>query len=87
VVDPERAVYDEEIDRLTREKVALEANISRSKQQRSAAKLQVEDLKQRVDNMEQRQDGLLTFLVKALVNPTFAEILARKIEYGFLSIQ
>ncbi len=86
-MDPERAVYDEEIDRLTREKVALEANISRSKQQRSAAKLQVEDLKQRVDNMEQRQDGLLTFLVKALVNPTFAEILARKIEYGFLSIQ
>uniref|UniRef100_A0A2N9IWV1 HSF-type DNA-binding domain-containing protein n=1 Tax=Fagus sylvatica TaxID=28930 RepID=A0A2N9IWV1_FAGSY len=80
VVDPERAVYDEEIDRLTREKVALEANISRSKQQRSAAKLQVEDLKQRVDNMEQRQDGLLTFLVKALVNPTFAEILARKID-------
>ena len=86
-MDPERAVYDEEIDRLTREKVALKANISRSKQQRSTAKLQVEDLKQRVDNMEQRQDGLLTFLVKALVNPTFAEILARKIEYGFLSIQ
>ncbi|GMY32092.1 heat stress transcription factor A-5 [Fagus crenata] len=63
MVDPERSAYDEEIDRLTREKVALEANISRSKQQRSAAKLQFKDLKQR-----------------ALVNPTFAEILAQKIE-------
>jgi heat shock transcription factor len=80
MVDPERAYFDEEIERITREKAALEANISRSKQQRSAAKLQFEDLKQRVDNMEQRQDGLLTFLEKALVNPTFAEILARKID-------
>ena len=79
-MDPERAAFEEEIDRLAREKASLEANILRSKQQRSAAKLQFEDLKQRVDSMEQRQESLLTFLDKALQDSTFAEILARKIE-------
>lgn len=80
MMDPERAAFEEEIERLAREKASIEANILRSKQQRSAAKLQFEDLKQRVDSMEQRQESLLTFLDKALQDPTFAEILAQKIE-------
>lgn len=79
-VDPERAALDEEIERLSREKLALEANVIRSNQQRSAAKLQFEDLKQRVDSMEQRQTKLLTFLEKALQNPTFGENLSQRIE-------
>jgi heat shock transcription factor len=79
-VDPERAALDEEIERLSQEKAALEANVLRSKQQWSAAKFQFEDLKQQVDNMEQRQNTLLATLEKAFENPTFAEILARKIE-------
>lgn len=80
MVDPDRAVLDEEIERLSQEKATLEVNVLRSKQQWSAAKFQLEDLKQRVDNMEQRQNKLLTTLEKAFENPTFAEILARKIE-------
>lgn len=80
VVDPDRAAFDEEIEKLSQEKAALEANALRSKQQWSAAKFHFEDLKQRVDNMEQRQNNLLTTLKKAFENPTFAEILARKIE-------
>lgn len=79
-VDPERASLDEEIDRLSREKAALEANVLRSKQQSSAAKFQFEDLTQRVNNMDLRQRKLATFFEKAFENPTFAEILARKIE-------
>ncbi|KAG2721041.1 hypothetical protein I3843_02G050500 [Carya illinoinensis] len=80
VVDPERAALDEEIERLLREKAVLEENVLRSKQQRSAAKLQFKELKQQVDNVEQRQENLLNSLKKALENPTFGEILAQRIE-------
>ncbi|XP_031252151.1 heat stress transcription factor A-5 [Pistacia vera] len=79
-MDPERAAFEEEIEKFSREKAALEANILRVKQQRSAAKLQLEDMTQRVDSMEQRQHSLLSFLEKAIQNPTFVEHLARKIE-------
>ncbi|XP_057956835.1 heat stress transcription factor A-5 [Malania oleifera] len=80
LVDPERAAFDEEIERLSREKNLLETDFSRFKQQQSAAKLQLEDLMQRVLGMEQRQDNLLSFLEKAVQNPTFVEHLAQKIE-------
>lgn len=80
MVDPERAALDDEIEKLTHEKAALEANISRFQQQRSAEKLQLEDLAQRVNGMEHRQKNLLTFLDKAVQNPAFVEHLARKIE-------
>ncbi|XP_015577029.2 heat stress transcription factor A-5 [Ricinus communis] len=79
-VDPERAAFDEEIDRLTHEKATLEANIVRYKKQQSAEKLQLEDLMQKVDSMGQRQEKLLAFLEKAVQNPTFVENLAQKIE-------
>ncbi|XP_050216784.1 heat stress transcription factor A-5 [Mercurialis annua] len=78
--DPERAAFDEEIDRLTREKATLEANIVRSKKQQLAEKFQLEELMQKVDSMEQRQEKLLVFLEKAIQNSTFVENLARKIE-------
>lgn len=80
LVDAERAAFDEEIDRLSREKAALEAKLSRSKQQQSTLKHQLEDLPQRVGGMEQRQENLLTFLKKAIENPTFVEHLTQKIE-------
>lgn len=79
-VDPERATFEEQIERLSCEKSALEANIVRFKQQRSTAKLQLEDLRQRVESMEQRQENLFTYLQKAVQNPTFVDHLARKIE-------
>ncbi|XP_050119911.1 heat stress transcription factor A-5-like [Malus sylvestris] len=80
MVDSERAALDDEIEKLSHDKAALEANISRFKQQRSAAKLQLEDLTQRVNGMEQRQKNLVTFLDRAVHNPNFVEHLTRKIE-------
>ncbi|KAM7489119.1 hypothetical protein LguiB_026603 [Lonicera macranthoides] len=79
-VDPERAAFEEEIEKLSREKATMEANLLRSKQQQPAAKLQLEQLTRRVLGMEQRQDNLLTTLEKAIQNPDFIEHLARKLE-------
>lgn len=77
--ESERAAFDEEIDRLSREKTELQLKVYKVKQQQSA-KLQLEDLTQRVSGMEQRQEKLLTFLEKAVQNPTFVKHLAQKIE-------
>nr|GEY56958.1 heat stress transcription factor A-5 [Tanacetum cinerariifolium] len=84
-VDPERAAFEEEIDKLKREKTSLEKNLIRCKQQQPASKLQLEDLTQRVNSMEQRQDALLIFLKKAAHNPDFVEHLAQKLESMDLS--
>ncbi|KAJ7979173.1 Heat stress transcription factor A-5 [Quillaja saponaria] len=85
LADPERAAFDEEIERLSGEKAALESNILRFKQQRPAAKLQLEDIADRINGMEKRQESLLNFFEKALQNPTFVENLHRKIESMDLS--
>ncbi|XAR48812.1 hypothetical protein NMG60_11031767 [Bertholletia excelsa] len=79
-VDPERAAFEEEIDKLSREKSTLENNILKFKQQQPAEKLQLEDLTQRVTDMEKRQQNLLNFLEKAIKNSNFAENLSRKLE-------
>ncbi|KAI3743132.1 hypothetical protein L1987_60835 [Smallanthus sonchifolius] len=79
-VDPERAAFEEEIDKLTREKNSLEKNVLRFKQHQPVTNLQLEDLTQRVNDMEQKQDTLLTFLKKAAQNPGFVEHLAQKLE-------
>ncbi|KAJ6420852.1 hypothetical protein OIU84_028262 [Salix udensis] len=71
LVDPDRAAYEEEIDKLSRDKAKLKASIVGISQQRSSAKLQVEDLTQRIDTMQQRQEKLLSFLEKAVQNPAF----------------
>ncbi|KAG5221737.1 hypothetical protein OIU78_018447 [Salix suchowensis] len=80
LVDPERAAYEKEIDKLSRDKAKLQACIQGFEQQRSSAKLQVEDLTRKIDIMQQRQEKLLSFLEKSVQNPTFVEHLARKIE-------
>ncbi|MBA0740499.1 hypothetical protein Gogos_013695 [Gossypium gossypioides] len=79
-VDTERAGFEEEIERLSREKTALEANVLRFREERSAAKHQIEELTVRADQMEQRQEILLNFLDKAVQDPAFVEHLVRKIE-------
>lgn len=79
-VDPERAAFEEEIDKLTREKSGLEANVSRFIQQQSAAKHQLEELTRQLGSIEQRQESLLTFVEKAVQNPDFVERLAQKLE-------
>ncbi|KAH6834757.1 winged-helix DNA-binding transcription factor family protein [Perilla frutescens var. hirtella] len=79
-VDPERAAFEEEIDKLSREKAALEGNLLGFKEQQSAAKVQLEDLTHRIGSMEQRQEKLLSYLDKAVRNPEFVERLAQKLE-------
>ncbi|GMJ01779.1 HEAT SHOCK TRANSCRIPTION FACTOR A5 [Hibiscus trionum] len=80
LTDPERAGYEEEIEKLSREKAALEANVSRSRQERSTLKQQVEELTMQADQMERRQETLFNFLEKALQDPSFVEHLVHKIE-------
>lgn len=79
-VDQERAAFEEEIDKLSREKGALEKAAREKAALLSAAKLQLEDSTQRVNGMEQRQDKLLNYLETAIQNQNFVEHLARKLE-------
>lgn len=79
-VDPERAAFDEEIDKLSNEKAELQAKVVSFQQQKSTAKSQLDDLKQRVGSMEERQKNLLTSLEKAVQDPVILEHLVRKIE-------
>ncbi|KAK1381146.1 Heat stress transcription factor A-5 [Heracleum sosnowskyi] len=75
-VDPERAAFEEEIDKISREKTSLEANLLRIKQQPPSAKHQLEEWTPRLVAMEQRQEKLLAFLEKVVQNPDFVEHLA-----------
>lgn len=79
-VDHERSTFEEEIDKLSREKAALERNLLGYKEQNSAAKVQLKELTPRIGSMEQRQEKLLTYLNKAVRNPEFVERLAQKLE-------
>ncbi|XP_057733386.1 heat stress transcription factor A-5-like isoform X1 [Arachis stenosperma] len=85
VVDPERAAFEEEIEKLNREKSSIESNIFSFKQHQSTAKLHLEEFQQRLDGMEKRQKHLLNIFEKALQNPTFVEQFSRKIESMDLS--
>ncbi|ESW18356.1 hypothetical protein PHAVU_006G034200 [Phaseolus vulgaris] len=85
IVDPERAAFEEEIEKLSNEKSSLESNIHNFRQHQSTAKLQLEDFLQRLDGTEKRQKQLLNFFEKALQNPSFVEHLSRKIESMDLS--
>ncbi|KAF8016284.1 hypothetical protein BT93_H1707 [Corymbia citriodora subsp. variegata] len=80
MVDPERAVYEEKLEKLNRDKSALEAKLVRLRQQQSIGKLHMEELIQRVGGMEQRQEDLLAFLNKNIQDPNFVEHLTRKIK-------
>ncbi|CAI9771152.1 unnamed protein product [Fraxinus pennsylvanica] len=79
-VDPERAAFEEEIEKLSLEKTTLEGDILRFEQQQSAAKVQLGSLKERIGSMDLRQERLLTFLDKAVQNPDFVVRLTQKLE-------
>ena len=83
--DPERLAFEEEIEKLTREKNELDDKVSGFRMRRSATKLQLEEMTKRIGNMEQRQEKLLTCLHKAAQSPAFVEQLAQKIESMDLS--
>ncbi|KAJ4846053.1 hypothetical protein Tsubulata_002572 [Turnera subulata] len=80
LADPERAAFDEQIERLSRDKAKLEATVAGFEQQRTTEKAQLEEFSRRVDSLEQRQDTLLAYIEKAIQNPSFVELLARKME-------
>ncbi|KAF9606205.1 hypothetical protein IFM89_023660 [Coptis chinensis] len=75
--DSERAALDDEIDKLSREKTSIQTNLWRVKQQKSKAKVQLEELEHKVQEMEQRQLGMMNYLARAVHNPTFVEHLVR----------
>lgn len=75
--DSERASMDEEIDRLTREKGELEAKLARFKDQQSGTKFQLKDLDRRLQDMEQRQRKMLSFVSRAVQNPVFVDHLVQ----------
>ncbi|KAI4344940.1 hypothetical protein L6164_012117 [Bauhinia variegata] len=85
LVEPERAAYEEEMQKLSREKASLESDIYRFKQLESDAKLQVDNVLQRLEGMEKRQKSLLNYFEKALQNPAFIKHLSQKIESMDLS--
>jgi len=79
-VDPERAAFEEEIEKLSREKKSLESSVLNYKHHQSTTKFQLDDFQKLLDGMEMRQTRLLNFFEKALQNPTFVDRLKRKIE-------
>ncbi|KAF0932074.1 hypothetical protein E2562_007873 [Oryza meyeriana var. granulata] len=78
--DNERAIFEDEIDRLSREKSALQADLWKFKQQQSGAIIQIEDLERRVLDMEQRQAKMITFLQHASKNPQLVNKLVKMAE-------
>ncbi|KAK3130471.1 hypothetical protein QOZ80_6BG0493870 [Eleusine coracana subsp. coracana] len=78
--DNERALFEDEIDRLSRQKAALEADLWKFNQQQSGATIQIEDLERRVLDMEQRQVKMLNFLQQASKNPQFINKLVKMAE-------
>ena len=70
LIDSERAGFEEEIEKLSSEKPALETNVLRFGQGQSAVKHQLEELTQQADQMERRQDTLL-LLTRGCSRPNF----------------
>ena len=80
VVDSERSAFEEQIEKLSHDKTTIQSNIFRFKQHHSAANTHLQDLLLRLDDMEKRQQNLLTFFQNALHNPTLVQHITRKIE-------
>ncbi|XP_047047515.1 heat stress transcription factor A-5-like [Lolium rigidum] len=78
--DNERSFFEDEIDRLAREKANLQAELWKFKQQQSGTMFQIEDLEQRVLDMEQRQGKMIAFLQQASKNPLFVQKLVKMAE-------
>uniref|UniRef100_A0A1J3JDW2 Heat stress transcription factor A-5 n=1 Tax=Noccaea caerulescens TaxID=107243 RepID=A0A1J3JDW2_NOCCA len=79
-VDQERAALQEQMDKLSHEKAAIEAKLLKFKQQKSTAKHHLDEMTEHVDDMEKRQEKLLNFLETAIRNPSFIKNFGRKVE-------
>ncbi|KAM3239662.1 hypothetical protein ACQJBY_053388 [Aegilops geniculata] len=78
--DNERSFFEDEIDRLAREKANLQAELWKSKQQESGTMFQIEALERRAVDMEQRQGKMIAFLQQASKNPHFVGKLVKMAE-------
>ena len=79
-VDQERAALQEQMDKLSREKAAIEAKLSKFKQHKTTAKHNLDEMAEHVEDMEKRQEKLMSFLDTAMRNPTFIKNFGRKVE-------
>ncbi|KAJ4762327.1 Heat stress transcription factor A-5 [Rhynchospora pubera] len=75
--ETERAALEEEIDRLTRERLALQNELLRFRQQQSGTEMQIGDIERRIQDMEQRQLKMIAFLHKASSNTRFMDNLIK----------
>ncbi|XP_078437716.1 heat shock factor protein HSF8-like [Wolffia australiana] len=62
---------EEEIERLKRDKNVLVQELVKLRQQQQATDLQLRTLSQRFQTMDQRQQQMMSFLAKAMQNPSF----------------
>lgn len=79
-VDSERAVFEEEIEKLSRQKAELQSRALRFQEQQSAAKSRLKDMTQRLGGLEAKQKNLAAFLEKAMQSRAFVELLEKKID-------
>ncbi|ERN10103.1 hypothetical protein AMTRI_Chr06g172980 [Amborella trichopoda] len=78
--DTERAALEEEIENLTGEKNAFLINLNKFIQQQDGTKALLEMLEQRVREMEQRQERMISFVHRAISNPSFVDQLVRHVQ-------
>ncbi|XVE70900.1 hypothetical protein DITRI_Ditri10aG0107300 [Diplodiscus trichospermus] len=69
---------DEELERLKRDRSVLLAEIVRLRQQQQHSRDLVVAMEDRLQNTERKQQQIMTFLAKALRNPTFIQQLSQK---------
>ncbi|KAE8733397.1 Heat stress transcription factor A-2 [Hibiscus syriacus] len=69
---------DEEVERLKRDRSVLLAEIVRLRQQQQHSRYQVVAMEERLQNTERKQQQIMTFLAKALRNPTFIQQFAQQ---------
>ncbi|RZR78544.1 hypothetical protein BHM03_00003959, partial [Ensete ventricosum] len=69
LADAERVALEGEIERLNQEKAGLEDIIQKFMQQKSGTEIQMENLEQRLADMEQRHIKILAFVQRALQKP------------------
>ncbi|XWS26427.1 hypothetical protein CRYUN_Cryun26dG0031400 [Craigia yunnanensis] len=69
---------DGELDRLKRDRSVLRAEIVRLRQQQQHSRDQIVAMEDRLQSTERKQQQIMTFLAKALRNPTFIQQFAQK---------
>ncbi|XP_010558630.1 PREDICTED: heat stress transcription factor A-1e-like isoform X2 [Tarenaya hassleriana] len=69
---------EEEVDRLKRDKNVLMQELVRLRQQQQATEHQLQNVGQKVQTMEQRQQQMMSFLAKAVQSPVFLNQLVQQ---------